>query len=543
VTPDGTIDDLRSLILGPERNRIDQLEGRPAISAESVGNVLPDALKKLTDREADVIGEILSPTIGAAVRKAVTDALAAIMQKMDEALDRGLSFQSIRWRVEAHRTGRPFGEIALMHALLYRVEGVFLVHPQTGLVLESATPAEDGLLNPDQIASMLEAIEAFVHDAFAPLHGTVHVGRIDFGEMFLWIDRSPEAAVVALVRGVAPSSFAELLRETRESIVASMRDELTRFRTDVAPFGPTRPKLEACLKEERKKAPSRAKAWLSAAAAILVLGGALLAAHHHERITRERHALDASVAALTNEPGIVVTEAERTQGRLHIRGLRDPLAPAATDVLASHRLPAADVQLAPYSSLAPPIVEARAREKLAPGPGVTLQLTGEVLRAKGVAPQSWIARARDLAPLLAGVSRYDDSELRAQEVVDKLRTASDALEHLEVFFPVGSSDIALAAGLGPAVSRALEIEAAADDLGSPLCVNVVGHTDPRGTDTRNQLLSEARARAVGDALAARGVEPRHLHGIGAGVWRDGISERRARGVTFEIGPTCTEGGP
>ena len=43
--------------------------------------------------------------------------------------------QGLKWRVESIRTGRPFAEIVLMHSLLYRVEQVFLIHRETGLVL------------------------------------------------------------------------------------------------------------------------------------------------------------------------------------------------------------------------------------------------------------------------------------------------------------------------------------------------------------------------------------------------------------------------
>ncbi|WP_353265672.1 OmpA family protein [Gemmatimonas sp.] len=45
---------------------------------------------------------------------------------------------------------------------------------------------------------------------------------------------------------------------------------------------------------------------------------------------------------------------------------------------------------------------------------------------------------------------------------------------------------------------------------------IVGHTDARGTDSYNQSLSERRARATSDYLAAQGVAPARLRASGRG---------------------------
>ena len=45
---------------------------------------------------------------------------------------------------------------------------------------------------------------------------------------------------------------------------------------------------------------------------------------------------------------------------------------------------------------------------------------------------------------------------------------------------------------------------------------IVGHTDARGTDSYNQSLSERRARATSDYLAAQGVSPARLRASGRG---------------------------
>src|SRR5262245_28634473 len=96
----------RSLIVGPEAKRIAVLETEARVSPESVARVLPESIARATEdqpeplsialepsvtsslhgvvrRDADLFAEILSPSIGAAVRKAVADAFAALLTRLD----------------------------------------------------------------------------------------------------------------------------------------------------------------------------------------------------------------------------------------------------------------------------------------------------------------------------------------------------------------------------------------------------------------------------------------------------------------------------
>ena len=556
-----TVEELRRLLVGPEQSRLERLEAQPPISADSVGKVLPEALatsreeradeltialeptmtsalRTVARREADFLGEVLSPTIGAAVRKAVADAIAAMMQKFDEALERSLSFQSMQWRVEARRTGRPFAEVVLLHTLVYRVEEVFLIHPATGLVLERVAAQGAGVLEPDQVASMLVAIDSFVRESFAPLPAGVHVGRIEFGDHVLWIERSPDVGVAALVRGVAPHAFGNLLRETRERVHLLLRDELERFASDVSPFSVTRPLLERCITVQRRPSPRRAQLWLPIAAGLALIGAGMFAGTQFARAAVERHVLQATVSALAAEPGIAVLEADWSHRHLRVRGFRDPLANAPDQVLAAHGLPGADLELAPYASFDPRILERHVRQKLRPPEGATLALVGDVLHARGVAPRSWIEEARHLAPVLPGVERYDDSDLRSAEAVEGLGTAAAALERVEILFPLASSDPGAAAGVLQARQGARQLAAAGAEAREKVCVSVVGHADPSGPEELNLALSEARARNVAGDLAAHGVDRDLFRSIGADVSKDPASYRRARSVTFHVDVGC-----
>jgi OOP family OmpA-OmpF porin len=488
---------------------------RPEAMTAALEPAVTNTIRGFARRESELLGEILSPTIGAAVRVAVKDAMAALLQRFNEALERSLSLRSINWRIEARRTGRPFAEVVLLHTLLYRVEQAFLIHAGSGLILSHVVAADVPSVDPDQVAAMIDAIDSFVREGFRPQPATAHVREFAFGDLSVWIEWGPPVAVAAVVRGNAPRELKESLREVRERIALQQHDALASFVSDVAPFERARPLLESCLLEQRQRPPQLAQ-WILPAlivlAAVLSMLWFVSVRHANAKEAREAEALRATLAA---EPGIVVTGVKRVHGRYHVTGFRDPLAAQPERLTARHGLPPPVLQLAPFESLDPPLVAERARRALDPPVGVKLRLHGSTLSLAGEAPQAWIDHAHSLDGLLAGVSHVDTSELRSRESLAQLETTADALRAIELQFALGSSELDHGASLRKAgvLSRRLLDQARAARVGA--CVTVVGDADPRGSAARNSVLAYDRARVVGDALTKGGVDPERLRVRGA----------------------------
>jgi hypothetical protein len=549
--------ELRRIVVGPEQVRLERLEERPVASADVIGDILPEAfarasttrkqvlaialepamttaLRTVARKEADLFGEILAPTIGAAVRKAVSEAIRAMLQKFNEALERSLSVRSVQWRIEARRTGRPFAEVVLLHTLVYCVEQVFLIHPTTGIVLLHVAGEGYAAQDPDQVASMLEAIDSFVREAFRPQPPGVHLTHIEVGDLTVWVDRDPSLAVAAVVRGVAPRELGDWLCEARERVRLTYQAELERFRSDVSQFAQAQSLLESIIRSERRPAPRRAHIWLILIVAVLAFltGAVITRAVHHARLLRTY------VATLRAEPGIVVTFAERDGGHVRIEGFRDSLAPAPSAVLERRGLTPPELSFEPFLSLHPRIVELRARQRLRPPADVTLTLQDGTLRAAGVAPRAWIAQARLLALALPGIERFDEQALQAEEAkVEALHAAAGALETTVLRFARGSAELTPDADIGGARARWRALMTAADAAGLPICVAILGHADPTGSPQVNQRLSEARAAHLARAL---GADDALIRVVGGGVLHDARTLEQARSATFlvDVGTGC-----
>ncbi|WP_437542756.1 OmpA family protein [Sorangium sp. So ce367] len=572
--PRKTLEDLRPLLVGPEQHRIQRIEERLDQSmVEMVAGALPEAviesrkkgealswalepllssaIQERVRQDPGSFADAISPAMGPAIRKAVRCALRAMIQRLNEAVALGLSWQSVRWRVEARRTGRPFAEVVLLRSMVYRTEQLFLVHRGTGLVLEHLSADEIPYRDPDQVTAMLTAIDAFAHDAFRT---DARLERFRVGDLTGWVEHGPSALLVSIVRGVAPPAYGLVLSETLEHVHLTYGGELVGFRGDRTPFSGARELLSRCLQQQRQPVPRRARAVL-AAAALLAAAVATALVFSVRASREEQRRVDGWGEALRREPGLLVTAAERRAGQVVFTGLRDPLAADPRAVLERGGPLRQEVILRfePFYSLHPQIVERRVASALEPPPGVTLALRGGAVAASGVAPQRWIERARWSAAVLPGVSGFDGEGLTAQESIDRARAAARSLEAMELFFRRGAARLSgeQAARLDEVAAAAERLIARAREAGMTAEIREIGYADPVGSEASNRALSQARAEHVAAELVARGIPADRLRASGGGTRREvvppscaggaaraeclaGADERRARSVIFLV---------
>src|ERR1017187_6091965 len=175
----------RSPIVGPEQHQLQDLQDRldnPQRHAKDISRALPEALGLVSGdptvsaalapavEEAmtasvranpQTMADALFPVMGPAIRKSLAATLASMLEGLNRALEHSLSPRSLGWRWEAWRTGRPFSEIVLANTVVYRVEQVFLIHRQTGLLLAHVAAEEAVVQDADMVSGMLSAIRDF----------------------------------------------------------------------------------------------------------------------------------------------------------------------------------------------------------------------------------------------------------------------------------------------------------------------------------------------------------------------------------------------
>ncbi|MDH4083627.1 MAG: OmpA family protein [Nitrospira sp.] len=507
---------LRTLLLAPEQTQLDEIRERldnRVVQSEDVSHVLPEAFALRGDNDQQLstvltpyvenglaasvrksprtIVDAIAPIIGPAIRQAIARALQSMTQSFNHSLDESVSMRGLRWRVEAWRTGKPFAEVVLLHRLRYRVEQVFLIHRETGLLLQHV--ATDGAVIQDQhvLSGMLTAIQNYVQDSFGGRQDQT-LEQFQVGEWTVWSEQGSQAYLACVVRGTPPASLRDILCDALDHIHAQHTDALTHFVGDAAPFTTTQPHLESCLQAHYDSPPKQGSLKLWILLGLLLLGSAWWGWMTYQAHARWSNLLE----RLRNEPGLVVTEAKSAWGGYHLEGLRDPLArdPTAMVVEAGLEPTTVKAMWSPYYALDSPLVLARAQSILQPPTTVKLHIEGETLVATGSAPADWARETKRLAVLVPGVSQYRDDGL----VTTSIPVLLDQINRTIIHFRSGSSTVEPAEqAVLDAVSTTLrELDRAVLPSGQRVAVEILGSTDTTGSVARNLQLSKQRAQAV-----------------------------------------------
>src|SRR6516162_6321385 len=191
--PEQVYHELRELILAPEQQALKDLHHRvddPASRTEDVGSVVAEAielrrrqggdealssalsptietaLRESVRKDPGTMADALFPVMGPAIRRSILETLRSYLESFNQIMDQSLSWQGMKWRFEAVRTGRSFTEVVLLHSLVFRVEQVFLIHKKTGLSLGHVAAPAVAMQDPSLVSGMLSAIQDFVRDSF-----------------------------------------------------------------------------------------------------------------------------------------------------------------------------------------------------------------------------------------------------------------------------------------------------------------------------------------------------------------------------------------
>jgi outer membrane protein OmpA-like peptidoglycan-associated protein len=477
--------ELRAILLAPDRAGWEALRQRivsPSRRAEDVADVLAEAVGLRSREGSDVklrralqplleealqlsvrsnpqmLAEVLFPIFGKAIRKSIASELDAMLQSLSRMLEQSLSWRSLQWRWEAFRTGKPYAEVVVLRSLLYRVEQVFLIHRNSGLLLQHLAAPDVEMAatkpleakDPEMVSGMLTAIQDFVHDSVSGDSGE-NLDTIRMGEIEVVLAYGPQAILAGFVRGVAPPGLGRVFQDTLDDIQQKKAEALRNFSGNPSWFDGCRPQLLACLVGRGRSGDRRSVSWgarlllfgLPVLLLMALAGWWIYSAASERRWVDYAHRLEA-------EPGIVITHAGQNGSKFYIGGLRDPFA-------------------ADPASLIP------------------AGLTSNQVEFHWEAYHS-------LAPQFA-----------ARRRVSQLK---DELERSAFRFAIGSADIPpeqrfLLEDIG---SRMISlIQSAATSLGTTVQIEVRGNHDPVGSPEFNAALSQSRAENVRAFLIALGV--------------------------------------
>jgi hypothetical protein len=522
----GEYESLRLLLLDDEQQRLDGIDRRldalPDTLAESIESAnrtggasrLARALSESTTeslevavrRKPDTVVHAVFPVIGPAIRRALVEALRHMASDLDQALTDTLSLKVLRWRFEAWRTGVPYAQVVLRHRLHYRVEHLFLIQHQSGLLLDYLSAPGVQEIDADAVAGMLTAIAQFVHDSVRA-EGAARLGSASVGEYRLLVSDGPDARLAALVRGVPPSALSTRMDELTEELQARHGSRLTASPDGTG--GLLEPDLLTDLHQTRASEDERTtphRRWVFLALLAIVVGGTAYRVWTGWQWSQQVEALRAELARW---PGFVLLQAQSPRrGELVVDGLYDPAggdpsAHGGIDGHASGETMHILWSLRPYMSLEPTLVARRAARLLALDPGLIQGPDASgVLHLVGTVPFAEWHRLRTTDRAIPGVERVDLSRLSYPEA-GEIEAAVARIEAARIGFASGiTPDDAAEATLQTMLADVEHLQALAAEAGISVQLHAFGLTDEPGGSLVNRDLRMRRAEWLGQRLVS-----------------------------------------
>ena len=506
----------------------------------ALGPVVDDILKASLRKRQHEFVNVLFPLMGPSIRKSIAETFRSMLVSFSKSMEMAFSWRGLRWRFQAWRSGKSFSEIVMLNTLVYRVEQIFFIHNDTGLVLSHLANEGVGSHDADMVSAMLTAIQDFVRDCFTS-GGEGDLESLQFGEFTIYIEKSSTAYLACVVRGTPPASLRQLLRETLELLLVEFEDQLEAFDGDTAPFSTAPRFLEGCIQShyiaEDESLPLWAK--IFPVLAILLVAGVFgtnyyrnvqLAeqnfriAEQNSRIAEQaelfRQHMQDSLSILRDEPGLMIIHVNEETRPWEILALKDPLARDPLDVLRENNVATTDfwIKLVPFVSYDASIVVRRAQTDIPLLDTVTMDIDAEgTLYLRGAAPLSWIVQARDMARTIPGVKRVDTNGIHDPKM-SRISELVSLIESAVIEFPLGKAtplehhlDT-----LQKAVNALVELEHLATGMGFSTTLTIYGHADQVGSEKRNYEISQDRTRTVAAMLYAKGASiPIAMYGMGS----------------------------
>ncbi len=379
---------------------------------QSLQTPVEHCIKQSINQDVRPFADALFPIMGPAIRKSINEAFKTVLQRINKTLEESFSPKGIALRMQAVTKGVSFSELILQNTLIYRVEQVFLIHRETGLLIQHNHLEEIAVGDSDAVSAMFTAIQDFIRDSFSA-EKTEELDSVEIGEYTVWIERGPHAVLACVIRGIAPISFKNnIMRPLLENMHARYGLLLEQFSGDNEPLQPCQPMLQQALQVEQKESVNRRllSPQLAIMLGIILMAVSVWGYHYFEYQQR----LKGYLSALHNAPGMLVISTGKEDGKLIVHGMRDPLAESPQEIAKQFGFNEEEdivFKAKPYQDLAPTFVEQRVQQWLKPPDSVQIALKETTLHISGHANPEWIDKVNQSVGMMGGITEVNTDKL------------------------------------------------------------------------------------------------------------------------------------
>jgi outer membrane protein OmpA-like peptidoglycan-associated protein/predicted transcriptional regulator len=507
--------------------------------------IVSKSVEKSVSAQKNEFVDYLYPVVGSLVRKAVSAFVSDFIEKTNQLIENSFSFQGLKWRYEAWRSGISFSRYVASQTFVFQVHQVFLIHAQTGMLLQSVQINEADAQDADLISAMLTAINDFVSDSFTNETDNQRLGVVKTEDFTLILKSGPQALVVAAVTGNISPKADRKLQVAMEDIHKLFATQLRSFEGDTTSFEAARPTLSECLLFEEKEEAKKKKLPIWGLLIAFLIASAIFA---YSFAWWDTHNTANNIRNKAKTPGLVLTSVE-VNGiyDIDISILKDKSALDVDTWLSEDLHEYIEVDINPFISASPELLVIKIAEIANEFPSLnytkdTNSFVGKVDRASY---QSLVNRLQSLPGYKENQPDY--SQLEIEDLSIDLSDSKAVLEQTFtqligkisqqqlIFEPgsdsIGESQLPQARAVAQYFSK---IDQIATKLNRSVSLIIVGASDTSGESGYNQRLSQNRAENIKQILIDFNINSDNLFAVGIGEVNLTGDIKATRKVLFNV---------
>jgi len=171
----------------------------PALS-NALQNVISPAISKEIEDNKDKMVDTLYPIMGGMISKYVTHAIKEMMEKINEKVENGLSFERVKRKIKSRLTGVSESELLLEESNDALIDSLFIIQKESGLLIAEAHLQNQEIDDPHLVASMASAIKDFINDWVKQQEQEVsEVQIVSYANATLYIESAGSVYLIAFL--------------------------------------------------------------------------------------------------------------------------------------------------------------------------------------------------------------------------------------------------------------------------------------------------------------------------------------------------------
>lgn len=226
---------------------------------ETVKPEIPGFVQTSIKESKEEMIDAIYPIMGSLVVRSVSESMRELARNIDERMRTTFNFGMVTQRLRARATGVSEVDMAIRQSLPFRVDELFLVHTETGILLQylarkfdKATGAESFVTESEDsevISGMLTAFQDFVEDAFGQ-DDQASLDEFQYGQKQVLIKPGRHIYVAVIIQGIAPQGFRGAVSDHVYKIEREYVDDLRGFDGNTSVFDDVAVLLKSIMDEK-----------------------------------------------------------------------------------------------------------------------------------------------------------------------------------------------------------------------------------------------------------------------------------------------------